>query len=127
MAEQKDERTSSTILKWSSIRAGRPSRIFAPSLEPRTFEDAERLAIQSARFMRIPRNFAWAQQFISLRKAKTGEFVTTLAENPCPHLLINRSTAPADGYNLWAAHYDRERNPMLSLEQRILQPGSFHR
>ncbi len=30
--------------------------------------------------------------------------------------------SPADGYNLWAANYDDQRNPMLSLEQRILQP-----
>jgi len=28
---------------------------------------------------------------------------------------------PADGYKVWAASYDRERNPMLSLEQRILE------
>jgi len=29
---------------------------------------------------------------------------------------------PAEGYRLWANTYDDERNPMLSLEQRILGP-----
>lgn len=29
---------------------------------------------------------------------------------------------PSDGYRLWANTYDREPNPMLSLEQRILGP-----
>lgn len=30
--------------------------------------------------------------------------------------------SPAAGYSLWAPSYDNELNPMLSLEQRILQP-----
>src|SRR6202051_4064258 len=29
---------------------------------------------------------------------------------------------PAEGYRLWANTYDDEPNPMLSLEQRILEP-----
>ncbi|MGB7730208.1 MAG: methyltransferase domain-containing protein, partial [Candidatus Acidiferrum sp.] len=29
---------------------------------------------------------------------------------------------PADGYRLWANSYDQEPNPMLSLEQRVLEP-----
>jgi cytosine/adenosine deaminase-related metal-dependent hydrolase/ubiquinone/menaquinone biosynthesis C-methylase UbiE len=32
-----------------------------------------------------------------------------------------RALAPAEGYRIWAASYDRENNPMLSLEQRILE------
>ena len=30
--------------------------------------------------------------------------------------------SPSDGYRLWADTYDRAPNPMLSLEQRILEP-----
>jgi cytosine/adenosine deaminase-related metal-dependent hydrolase/SAM-dependent methyltransferase len=30
--------------------------------------------------------------------------------------------SPAEGYRLWATTYDDEPNPMLSLEQRILEP-----
>jgi SAM-dependent methyltransferase len=30
--------------------------------------------------------------------------------------------SPAEGYRLWAKTYDNEPNPMLSLEQRILEP-----
>ncbi len=30
--------------------------------------------------------------------------------------------APADGYRLWANTYDHEPNPILSLEQRVLEP-----
>jgi cytosine/adenosine deaminase-related metal-dependent hydrolase len=30
--------------------------------------------------------------------------------------------SPSEGYRLWANTYDREPNPMLSLEQRILEP-----
>jgi cytosine/adenosine deaminase-related metal-dependent hydrolase/SAM-dependent methyltransferase len=33
-----------------------------------------------------------------------------------------RLLTPAGGYSLWAASYDDEANPMLSLEQRILAP-----
>jgi cytosine/adenosine deaminase-related metal-dependent hydrolase/SAM-dependent methyltransferase len=29
---------------------------------------------------------------------------------------------PADGYRLWADSYDHEPNPMLALEQRVLEP-----
>src|SRR6516162_6089878 len=29
--------------------------------------------------------------------------------------------APLDGYQLWARTYDHEHNPMLSIEQRILE------
>jgi cytosine/adenosine deaminase-related metal-dependent hydrolase/SAM-dependent methyltransferase len=32
------------------------------------------------------------------------------------------SLTPADGYRLWAESYDRDPNPMLSLEHRILAP-----
>jgi cytosine/adenosine deaminase-related metal-dependent hydrolase/ubiquinone/menaquinone biosynthesis C-methylase UbiE len=36
--------------------------------------------------------------------------------------LTTRSLTPSDGYRLWADSYDREANPMLSLERRILSP-----
>jgi hypothetical protein len=31
-----------------------------------------------------------------------------------------RWLSPSEGYRVWASSYDREANPMLSLEQRIL-------
>jgi cytosine/adenosine deaminase-related metal-dependent hydrolase/ubiquinone/menaquinone biosynthesis C-methylase UbiE len=35
---------------------------------------------------------------------------------------ITSCLTPAEGYRLWANTYDNECNPMLSLEQRILEP-----
>jgi cytosine/adenosine deaminase-related metal-dependent hydrolase/ubiquinone/menaquinone biosynthesis C-methylase UbiE len=32
-----------------------------------------------------------------------------------------RVLSPAEGYKVWAATYDHERNPVLSLEQRVLE------
>jgi len=36
--------------------------------------------------------------------------------------LTTRPLTPSDGYRLWADSYDREANPILSLERRILSP-----
>ena len=42
--------------------------------------------------------------------------MASISTTPCHGL------APSEGYRLWANSYDRESNPMLSLEQRILEP-----
>jgi len=39
-----------------------------------------------------------------------------------PRTVASSPLAPLDGYQLWARTYDHEHNPMLSIEQRILEP-----
>src|ERR1700726_4250389 len=99
-----------------AYRAGHPR----PAMEPRPVKSDERLAICLANLC-FSQGIAMGPANDFFAPAKAGEPLE-FSGRDMSSSEITACLTPAEGYRLWANTYDNECNPMLSLEQRILEP-----
>src|ERR1700730_5075673 len=91
-----------------------------PAMEPRAVKGDERVAICLA-YLCISQGIAMGPAVHFFAQAKAGEPLDFSGRDMSSSEITSCLT-PAEGHRVWASSYDDECNPMLSLEQRILEP-----